>query len=132
MATVESTPPRRRVLIVDDNPGGRRALARYLELQGYEVSQCGDGASALRSFASAPPPDIVLTDMMLPDMDGREIGRQAHDLSPRPLVVLVTGWSIESAPGELDAWGIDLVFQKPINIQELLEKIRQPRSADLV
>jgi DNA-binding response OmpR family regulator len=127
MAIHEAGPPStspRRVMVIDDNPGGRRALARYLEIQGFEVCQFGDGTSALRAFDSGPPPDVVLTDMMLPDMDGREIGRRARQLEPRPLVALLTGWSVDPGEGDLDTWGIDLVFLKPIDLNDLLDKIR--------
>src|SRR4051812_6955920 len=84
--------PRRRLLLVDDNAEGRRALARLLEIYGYDVTSAADGTSALLALGQMPHPDVVLTDLLLPDLDGREIARRAHALVPKPLVVMITGW----------------------------------------
>lgn len=131
MVTVESgstaEPRRQRVLVIDDSPEGRRALARYLDLQGYEVQEYSDGTSAILSLQAEPAPDIILTDMILPDMDGREIGRKATLLRPRPFVVLLTGWVFDHSPEELEEWGIDLLFFKPVNIKDLLERLQELR-----
>src|SRR4051812_9247417 len=87
-----ATKPRRRLLLVDDNAEGRRALGRLLEIYGYEVTTAGDGTTAIQALHQTPSPEIVLTDLLLPDVDGREIARQAQALVPRPIVIMITGW----------------------------------------
>src|SRR4051794_7773628 len=88
--------PMRRVLLVDDNAGERVALARLLELKGYEVTTVADGASALEALRTVPPFDVLLTDLRLPDLDGREVALSAGRLAPRPLVALMTGWDVDT------------------------------------
>jgi CheY-like chemotaxis protein len=64
-----------RILVVDDEPAQRFALRRIFEQAGHEVTDAGDGASALRA-ARESPPDLVVTDMMMPVMGGNELIRR--------------------------------------------------------
>jgi DNA-binding response OmpR family regulator len=122
-AGVCSDRPFRRVLIVDDNVGERTALARLLELKGYQVRTVGDGASALSAFQSDRPFNIVLTDLRLPDLDGREVALRAGELKPRPLVALMTGWDVDPDSQDLFKWRIDQVFIKPIDTDDLISRV---------
>lgn len=127
-----SKPPskaKRRLLLVDDNAEGRRALARLLELYGFEVTAVGDGSSAVAALRNSTPPDIVLTDLMLPDVDGREVARIAGTVSPVPMVVMITGWDFGADLAEQPGEGIDLVYLKPLNVGELVAKINEFRPA---
>jgi CheY-like chemotaxis protein len=127
MAHVETGPPAAntpRLLLVDDNAEGRNALARVLQLSGFEVDSVADGASALDRLRAGPPPDVVLIDMLLPDMDGREVGRAAGQLMPRPIIALTTGWVFENDLRDLEPWGIDLLFYKPLSLPQLLESLQ--------
>jgi two-component system cell cycle response regulator CpdR len=122
-STSGSPPHRRRVLLVEDNEASRRGLARLLEVQGYDVTTVHDGTSALNALASGPPPDFLLTDLMLPDLDGREVARRACQLVPAPRVALITGWDVDPALGDPTAWGIDWVLTKPVDLDELMRKL---------
>lgn len=115
--------PRPRLLLVDDNGEGRRALARLMGLYGYEVTAVPDGASALRALEESPPPDVVLTDLLLPDIDGREVARAAHALLPTPTVVMITGWDFGPEIPDQATWGIDHVFLKPLNVSQLVSTL---------
>jgi CheY-like chemotaxis protein len=75
---------RGRILLVEDNEAASRGLARLLEAQGFEVTTVSDGESALRALDASPPPDVLLTDMQLPDLDGRELALHARQLAPSP------------------------------------------------
>ncbi len=119
-------PERQRLLLVDDNTEGRRALTRLLEFYNFDVTAVGDGQEALRVLASVPPPDVVLTDYLLPDLDGREVARQAHALDPQPVVVLITGWDFGQEPPDCVQWGIDHIVLKPVNVANLVSKIATP------
>lgn len=113
-----------RVLLVDDNAEGRRALQRVLALHGLDVTAVADGASALEAMLADPPPDAVLLDLMLPDIDGMELARHACAVAPRPYVAMVTGWTIDVDVDALLATGVDDVFQKPLDIDALMAKLR--------
>ena len=122
--------PGRRVLLVEDNEAASRGLAKLLEVQGYAVTTARDGATALAALAAGAPPDFVVTDMQLPDLDGREIARHARNLQPRPHVGLITGWDVDPGAEVLNADGIDWVLLKPLDIRELISRLSIPnRSA---
>jgi CheY-like chemotaxis protein len=118
--------PARRVLLVEDNEAASKGLAKLLQAHGFEVATARDGASALAALASGPPPDFLLTDMQLPDLDGRELALRARELDPPPRVGLITGWDIEPAVDDPSAWGIEWVLTKPVDMQELIDKLNQP------
>ena len=110
------------VLIVEDDDGTRRALARDLELHGYKVEQAGDGRTALARWELRRP-DLVLIDLGLPDMDGLRIVRLIRREAATPVIVL-------SARGEertkIDALelGADDYVTKPFALGELHARIR--------
>lgn len=118
--------PGRRVLLVEDNEAAGKGLARLLEAYGYVVTTVLDGTSALNALATAPPPDFLLTDMQLPDLDGRELALRARDLVPRPRIALISGWDLSPADVSSSEWGIDWVLTKPIDIQDLIARLGQP------
>jgi CheY-like chemotaxis protein len=117
--------PTARVLLVDDSPEGRRSLARLLELSGFEVRSCPDLASALEALRSGPPPDVLLTDLFLPDGDGREAAEVAAALEPRPFIALITGWTLSDDDEGPSAGAIDRVFLKPVDIRSLVQSLRE-------
>ena len=121
--------PRKRLLLVDDNLEGRRALARLLELYGFEVTAVGDGSSAIEALRCIPPPEFVLTDLLLPDLDGREVARQARELRPVPTIALITGWDLGAEGLNTQDAGVDLLFLKPVNVGELVAKLNELRPA---
>ncbi len=118
-------PARSRILLVDDHDVGRRSLARLLDALGFDVTSAADGASALEALEAGPEFDYLLTDVRLPDLDGREIVQVARQRKPRPMIALITGWDID--PSECDRLGIDYLFLKPVDIQELVTKLQQSR-----
>jgi two-component system KDP operon response regulator KdpE len=111
-----------RVLAVDDDPGLRRALAINLRARDYEVELAIDGGSALAAAARTPP-DVVVLDLGLPDMDGTDVIRGLRGWTQVPIVVL----SARSGQGDkveaLDA-GADDYVTKPFGMDELLARLR--------
>jgi CheY-like chemotaxis protein len=104
-----------RILVVDDEPTQRILLRRIFERAGHEVSDAGDGAAALRA-ARESPPDLVVTDMMMPVMDGAELIRQ---LRSGPVTA---GIPILAASGDSHlAVGADAIVPKPYSWQRLVE-----------
>ena len=128
--TVANDPGQKlRVLLVDDNVEGCRALARFLEINGYAVTVATTGTSAFEAIAAGPAPDIVLTDLILPDADGREVARRARQLTPTPRIALITGWSIDH-DAENTARDFDWVIMKPLDMRSLVTKLRAAASGE--
>jgi CheY-like chemotaxis protein len=117
-----------RILIVDDNVASLQALAKVLESSGYDVVAASTGCKAIESLKMEPPPDFVLTDMVIPDLDGREIARAARSLPKAPYVALITGWTVEPDLDDPARWGVDHVFLKPLKVADLLSKLEQVHS----
>lgn len=111
-----------RVLIVEDEPGLRRALVINLRARDYEVTAVGDGGAAL-SAAAVEPPDVVILDLGLPDIDGTEVIEGLRGWSRAPIIVL----SARQAQGDkvvaLDV-GADDYMTKPFGMDELLARLR--------
>src|SRR6266700_759132 len=78
---------RHRILIVDDEPQITRVLRTALFAQGYDVRSAADGESALETFGDWPP-DLVITDLSMPNVNGIELCRRLRKLSAVPIVVL--------------------------------------------
>lgn len=117
-----------RVLLVDDNEPLRENLAECLESEGHEVLEAGDGMQALERLDRERSPDVVVLDLLMPGLDGREL---AAAVRGRPelrntRIVLITGASI----GELDQLpDVDAVLEKPFGLGELLAEIEKARRA---
>jgi len=111
-----------RVLVVDDEPQILRFLQPALEASGYAVLHAETGAEALRAAANAAP-DIVILDLGLPDMDGREVLKQVRRFSKVPVVVLSARDAEAEKIDALDA-GADDYVEKPFAVGELLARLR--------
>ncbi len=111
-----------RVLIVEDEPQLRRALAINLRARHYEVEAVGDGASALKA-ASSMPPDLVIVDLGLPDMDGVEVIAGLRGWTSVPIIVLSARDSQSQKVDALDT-GADDYLTKPFGMDELLARMR--------
>jgi two-component system, OmpR family, KDP operon response regulator KdpE len=111
-----------RVLVVDDEPQILRFLQPALEASGYAVLHAGTGSEAIRAAANAAP-DIVVLDLGLPDMDGKEVLKQVRRFSKIPVIVLSARDAEAEKIEALDA-GADDYVEKPFAIGELLARLR--------
>jgi signal transduction histidine kinase/DNA-binding response OmpR family regulator len=112
-----------QVLLVEDNADMRAYLTRLLRADGWRVTAVGDAAAALQMF---PPPDLLLSDVMLPGTDGLELVRALRRLPATarlPIVLLTARAGPESAAEGLSAGADDYVV-KPFDPTELLARIR--------
>jgi two-component system, OmpR family, response regulator MprA len=111
------------VLVVDDEPAVRDALARALRAEGYHVSTAGDGRAALEAMAPERP-DLVVMDVLMPLMDGLDATRSIRASGDRtPILVLTARDSVADRVEGLDA-GADDYLVKPFALDELLARIR--------
>jgi two-component system chemotaxis response regulator CheY len=104
----------RRVLVVDDDPDARELFSQVLEQAGAEVTRADDGLTALR-VASERQPDLVITDIEMPRMNGVELTRQLRNRSATKAIpiVVVTGAAIDDLTGHARAVGCSTVVPKP-------------------
>jgi two-component system KDP operon response regulator KdpE len=111
-----------RVLVVDDEPQIVRALAINLRARGYEVSTAGDGGEALQ-VAAAHPPDVVILDLGLPDLDGVDVITGLRGWTTVPILVLSGRSESIDKVDALDA-GADDYVTKPFGMDELMARLR--------
>jgi two-component system KDP operon response regulator KdpE len=111
-----------RILIVDDEPQITRVLRTSLQSNGHEVTVAQDGADALERFLKSQP-DLVITDLAMPRMDGIELTREIRQRSQVPIIVLSVRNQDNAKVAALDE-GADDYITKPFSIQELLARVR--------
>jgi len=114
-----------RVLLVEDAPFLRYAFARLLRLHGYEVMEANDGREALDCISSFGP-QLVLTDLMMPVMNGVELIRRLRE-DPETADLLIVAITADATPrGEAEARqaGADDFITKPIDLPALLDRLR--------
>ena len=111
-----------RILLVDDEVGIQRAVAPLLQSRGYEVTIAGTGAAALK-MAAEEPPDLIVLDLGLPDLDGSEVCRRIRAASKVPVLVLSARGGEADKVRALDL-GADDYVTKPFGSEELLARVR--------
>ena len=112
----------RRILIVDDEPQITRVLRTSLDAHGYDLRVANDGDTALE-IARDWPPDLMITDLSMPMMDGLELCRRFRQKSNAPIIVLSVKGEERTKVHALDA-GADDYVTKPFGINELLARVR--------
>jgi len=119
-----------RILVVDDIPDNSFLLQTVLEEEGYHVEIADNGRTALKKV-SAHPPDLILLDVMMPEMNGFEVTRYIRQNLSLPYIpiLLITGYT-EPTPADGFDVGVDGFINKPIDFEILLSRVReilQPR-----
>jgi two-component system KDP operon response regulator KdpE len=112
----------RTILIVEDELPIRRFLRSSLQENGFRVIEAADGRSALES-AVARKPDMVLLDLMLPDMDGIDVLKRLRQWTAAPVIILSARGQEDDKISGLDA-GADDYLTKPFGVAELLARMR--------
>jgi len=111
-----------RILLVDDEVSIQRAVAPLLRARGYDVDVVGTGAEALNTLRMQPP-DLIVLDLGLPDIEGTEVTRRIRGESAVPIVVLSARGGEADKVAALDL-GADDYVTKPFGPEELLARIR--------
>ncbi len=109
-----------RILYIEDNPENRLLVRRILQAEGYTVVEAVDGPSGLEAAASSPP-DLILLDINLPEMDGYELVgklRKIPGLATTPIIAL-TAYALKGDRERILAAGCDGYIQKPIDVDSL-------------
>lgn len=113
---------KQRILIIDDEPQISRVLCRNLSTNGYDVRVASDGLAALQTFGDWPP-DLVVTDLSMPNTDGLQLCRTLRAISHLPIIMLSVRGEERTKVQALDA-GADDYVTKPFGMDELLARIR--------
>lgn len=112
-----------RVLVVDDEPVLAELVSMALRYEGWDISTAGDGATAI-ALARENPPDVVVLDVMLPDMSGLDVlARLREQIPGLPLLLLTAKDSVEDRIAGLTAGGDDYVT-KPFSLEEVVLRLR--------
>jgi two-component system, OmpR family, response regulator MprA len=111
-----------RVLVVDDDPQVRSLLRRILIVEGFEPDACEDAETALVK-AQLCPPDLLILDLMLPDLDGFELCRRVRQISKAPILMLTARDAVADRVAGLEV-GADDYLVKPFAFEELVARVK--------
>jgi PAS domain S-box-containing protein len=118
------------ILLAEDEEGVREAGREMLESLGYQVLTAADGRKALEVYKSAERVDLVLTDLVMPEMGGRELIQRLKKTEPQLRALVITGYALTESLRELKEAGILDVVQKPLEVNALAEAVHRALDAD--
>jgi two-component system cell cycle sensor histidine kinase/response regulator CckA len=112
-----------RVLVVDDEETVCRFVDRVLRDAGYETATAPGGAEALEIMARLGPFDVLLTDVMMPEMTGDELARRLRKSEPHLKVLYLTGYSDQLFKEKMTLWEDEAFLDKPCSVTGLLQAV---------
>ncbi len=113
-----------RILLAEDDNDMRRFLVRALEKAGYEVIDYDNGLSAYNRLCEEPF-TLLLTDIVMPEMDGIELARRATELDPDLKVMFITGFAAVALNPDSEAPKNAKVLSKPFHLRELVGEVER-------
>jgi CheY-like chemotaxis protein len=116
-----------QILVIDDEEGVRRAMAKVLVRAGHDVLEASDGKVAL-SLLRGQTPDLVICDLFMPEMDGVEVLRELRRDYPDLRVVAISGGAYQGKVQLLDVakgLGAAAVLKKPFDLEQLLSVVKE-------
>lgn len=120
----EASPEDRWLLLVDDDTNVRASLADFLSSLGYHVETAGSGEEALGHLARSSY-DAILTDVVLPGIDGWELAQKIRDQNLQPVILLLSGWRRAPSEDEERMRLVDGFVEKPVDPQALANLLRR-------
>jgi len=111
-----------RILLAEDDDDMRRFLGKALEKAGHDVVICEDGQRAYERLREEPF-ELLLTDIVMPEMDGIELARRAADLDPDLKIMFITGFAAVALNPENNAPKEAKVLSKPFHLKELVDQV---------
>lgn len=112
-----------RLVLADDDPNITGVVARYLRFQGFDVTTVGNGAEAVDAVL-AEPPDLLLIDIMMPEVDGLDAVRRIRSEASLAAMPILVFSALSERFEDATAAGADGIITKPYNLADLVERIR--------
>jgi two-component system, cell cycle response regulator CpdR len=116
--------PMNRILLAEDDNDMRRFLVKALERAGYQVVDFDNGASAYERLREEPF-NLLLTDIVMPEMDGIELARRATEIDPDLKVMFITGFAAVALNPESKAPKDATVLSKPFHLKDLVNEVEK-------
>ncbi|NKX16418.1 response regulator [Ochrobactrum pseudogrignonense] len=114
----------KRILLAEDDNDMRRFLVKALEKAGYHVTHFDNGASAYERLREEPF-SLLLTDIVMPEMDGIELARRATEIDPDLKIMFITGFAAVALNPDSDAPRDAKVLSKPFHLRDLVNEIEK-------
>ena len=122
MKTISTSTPV-SILIVDDEESIRTYVDRVLSKAGYQTTLAVDGAAAIEVAAGGGPFDLLLTDVMMPEMTGAELARRLRQDRPHLKVLYLTGYADQLFTEKTTLWDDEAFLEKPCSAAALLQAV---------
>ena len=117
-----------KIILAEDDDDMRRFLVKALEKAGHQVTAFGEGASAFEEIKQATF-DLLLTDIVMPEMDGIELARRAADLDPHLKIMFITGFAAVALHPDSKAPKDAKVLSKPFHLRDLVAEVDRMMAA---
>jgi two-component system cell cycle response regulator CpdR len=111
-----------KIILAEDDEDMRRFLARALERAGHQVTSFAEGASAFEEIKQADF-DLLLTDIVMPEMDGIELARRAAELDPSLKIMFITGFAAVALHPDSKAPKDAKILSKPFHLRDLVSEV---------
>jgi two-component system cell cycle response regulator CpdR len=117
-----------KIILAEDDDDMRRFLVKALQNAGYEVSSFDNGLSAYQRLREEPF-ELLLTDIVMPEMDGIELARRASELDPDIKIMFITGFAAVALNSDQAAAKNAKVLSKPVHLRELVSEVQKMLAA---
>jgi two-component system cell cycle response regulator CpdR len=121
-------PAMHKILLAEDDNDMRRFLVKALENAGFQVSHHDNGMSAYQRLREEPF-EMLLTDIVMPEMDGIELARRASELDPDIKIMFITGFAAVALNADSEAPKNAKVLSKPVHLRELVSEVNKMLAA---
>ncbi len=125
---IRRTDTMHKILLAEDDNDMRRFLVKALENAGFEVSPHDNGMSAYQRLREEPF-EMLLTDIVMPEMDGIELARRASELDPDIKIMFITGFAAVALNSDSEAPKNAKVLSKPVHLRELVSEVNKMLAA---
>ncbi len=122
-ASITALPPESHILLCEDDPGVRMLLKRILDHTGTQVSVADDGRKALELVAQGIVPDVVITDVVMPEINGPDLVQQLREHIPNLRAIFISGYAADVIKTRQDIHEADAFLAKPFDSAELIDAI---------
>ena len=111
-------------MVIEDEEAVRNILFKILKLGGHKVEVVSDGHKGIEMFEKKES-DLVFTDLGMPGLSGWQVAEKIKDINGRVPVILITGWDIRQEESELKDSYVDLIIQKPFEMDQVLNTVQE-------